>query len=382
MKFKGLMILGGVTLVVMIAAAFFAIEREDAIPGRGQLVFPDLRPRINDVREVVVAINAHTTSITHAGDIWTVKEKFGYRAGMDRVRRTILGLAELTIVEPKTKNPERYGKLGLMGLGAEGSTSTLISLKDADGNALAELIVGNRRIAKGDSSRDELYIRKPEDPQTWLAIGQLDVETSPDEWIDKQIFNIEDRRIREVRIIHPRGEVVTLRKDTQEDADFKVVPLPANAKITSPFTVNNVADTIAHLTFDDVQPATEAKLPSRGGVRAILETFDGLRVNVRIITRGGKTYATASAEFDQALVQTVAEEAPSEGAEDDGKTGQEVREEDEGQTQSAALEKPIEAVQREAEVLNEQLTGWVYIIPKFRADSIAKHQRDLISSDT
>ena len=45
---------------------------------------------------------------------------------------------------------------------AEGSLSTGVTLKDAAGNTLAEVIIGNDRPAKGNSDQKEMFIRKPE----------------------------------------------------------------------------------------------------------------------------------------------------------------------------------------------------------------------------
>ena len=371
MTSKTLSILTAVTAAaVIIVAAFFLIEQQNGIPGRGDLLFPDLMPKINEVREISVKTKDQTATVGHAGEFWTVNEQSGYRAAMDKVRMLIIGLAELRIVEPKTQNVELYHKLGLEDVEAAGSTSALVSLKGEAGTVLARLIVGKRRLAKGNSSRQEFYVRKPDHPQTWLAIGRLELELSSDAWIDKQITNIDTQRIRQVRVMHQRGHTVTIRKDTPADTDYSLVPPPTRGKVRSQFTINNIADTAAHLTLDEVRPATEVRLPARGGVKAVLETFDGLRVTLRTVKTEGKNYVTASAAFDEQLVQRPDDESTQAGEEAEGKP--------------KTPEKPTvlnsaEDVQREAKDLNERLSGWAFVIPQFRADNIAKRRRDLIS---
>ena len=44
--------------------------------------------------------------------IWSVVERDGYPADVEKVRHTLIGLAEARIVEAKTANPEFYDPTG------------------------------------------------------------------------------------------------------------------------------------------------------------------------------------------------------------------------------------------------------------------------------
>ena len=363
MKTRTLSILTVVTLLVIVAAVFFAREKQDGIPSGGALLFPDLKARLNEVKEISIQSKDARVTVTRQETFWGVNEKHGYRAAMDKVRGFLIGLAELTILEPKTSNPELYGKLGLQELDAEGSGSTLLTVRGTEGAALVTLLVGNRRLSRAGSSQDELYVRQPQEPQTWLVLGRLKPDAAPDQWLDEQILNLDSQRVQQVTVTHPGGEILTVRREDPIATDYQVVGLPEQATGLSKFTVNNIADTIAHLPLDDVQPLSDAKLPAEGGVQAVLETFDGLRVTLRIIEKGGTHYTTVRAEFDRTLVRDR-EEPPEE------------------QKDEAAFPvrlKSLEEAQEEVKQLNQNLAGWAFVIPSFRAEAIAKTKRDLSS---
>ncbi len=374
MSAKSLGILLAVTALAVAAALFLAQDNRDGIPARGQPVFPELKERINQVSEIEVVTASSAVTIARHGDVWVVKEKHDYRAAMDKVRSVVIGLAELAVLEPKTKNPEHHAKLGLRDVTAEGSQATQVTLKDGEGAALASVLIGNRNASRADSSRDEIYLRQADEPQTWLAIGRVRPEEAPIGWIDRQILDIDTQRVRQVRVTHPDGHTVLLRKAKPADLDFKLLGVPTKAKIRSQFSVNNIADTMAHLTLDDVQPRGNATLPKKGRLTVQLETFDGLRVTLTMVEQDGRHQATLSAEFDRTLVQQLSPGSEEKGEQEGEGTGRKAASSDD----AAAKLKDPKAVHQEANTLNEQLAGWVYVLPSFRAETLATRTESLI----
>ncbi len=370
MKATSLIILAAVTVILMIAVAFVTREDCAGIEGRGEKLFPDLRAQLNAVRTIRVTGKDQGVTLTHAGTHWEVKEKDGHEAASDRVRTFLIGMSELTILEPKTRNSKLYEKLGLLDAEADGSTSTHVALTNEQGDVLAEVVLGNRRPSRGAGSGEDIYTRKPGDPQTWLVAGRLTVDKTPGGWLQKQILNVDIQRVRRVQITHPGGERLTIEKDDPFDADFRVVGMPDTMKVTSQFSVNSIADTFARLTTDDVTPKAQVKAAFRQSVTATLETFDGLRVTCRTTEKDGKHYLTASAEFDQSLVLPEPEPFTPESEEGPAPA-----------TPPSWLKSP-EDVQQEVKAFNERRTGWAYEIPTFRAESLITRRSDLLTKKT
>ena len=383
MMLKTLSTLAVIAAILIAVTVFVSQRNEPASPQTGQPVFPELKATINDVSEISVATQSGTMTILRGADAWRVKEKHGYPADLGKIREALLGLAGLKILEPKTGKPELYEKLGLQDVEAEGSLSMGVTLKDAAGNTLAEVIIGNDRPAKGNGGQKELFIRKPGNSQTWLALGKLSVEKNPGEWLDKELVRVETERVRRLRVIHPDDTRLVLEKTKPADLDYRVVDLPEGQELQSQFTVNNMVSTVASLSLDDVKPRSEIPFDEQPVVTAVFETFDGLEGTVKLLRKDEKNYVKVSAAFNVDLIRNPEPEEESESEEqDDGQVGDAPEQKAQDKEETAKPEqtqiKPEAKVKAEIEALNKKVEEWVYVIPEFRADVILKKPGDLI----
>ncbi|GJL58215.1 MAG: hypothetical protein NPIRA03_10720 [Nitrospirales bacterium] len=391
MKAKTLGILAAVTLAGIVLAIFVNQKPASQFPQSGELLLPDLLSVVNDVNEIVVETKDQTVTLLRGEHTWQVKEKAGYRADVEKVKQTLIGLAELRILEPKTKNPELYDRLGLQDTEQEGSLSTTVTLKTPSNPEAALVILGNQRSAKGNPRMSEIYARKPGDPQTWLTIGNLPLEKVAGEWLDKEITALTTKRVHRVTVRHPGGETLLVSKDKPEDLDFQLDSIPAGSKVASQFNVNNVVGTLVQLSLEDVKETQEVNFQDRSGVTAVLETFDGLRLHVQTAKQVDKVFGNFSAEFDQKLIQPV-DATPSPEKEETGPAQNSAKDEkahespeanntadiqEELSSKNSILKQP-EEVQREVEAFNRRVGGWAYELPTFRVENFSKAKKDLL----
>jgi hypothetical protein len=367
---KTIVILGLVTLVVILAALFIQ-EPPTVIEGSGDLMFPDMGARVNDANEIKVSHQSATVTVVRRDHSWVVLEKSNYPAAEDRVRQYLIGLAQLRRLEPKTRNPGRYVELGLDDIGEKNTKSAHVSVTDSDGGKIADLIVGDRRPAKSDPSKSELFVRVQDDPQSWLVEGKLPNYYTTTDWLDKTILKLDRKRIREVKIIHEDGEEVAMRRQDKTANDFQLLNVPKQAKVKSTFSINSIANAFADLTLDDVLPQTEKKIATGTGLRAELTTFDGLRIIMETVKNDDDTYARFIANFDPLLIeQKTAHEAADANS---------AKSESSGQPPQG---KDAEAVKNEVERFNARWQGWSYKLPSYRFNSIAKRRDDLLEVES
>ena len=386
MKPKTLIMLTGITLVVMVGAAFFGQERQDTPVHSKELVFPDLMNRINEIHEMTIETNGATVTLVQTHNTWNVKEKGGYAADLAKIKPVLIGMAELRFREPKTKNPDLYEKLGLRDINAEGSAATLITLTAKDASAVASLLLGNQRPAKGAPSVSEMYIRKPDDSQTWLVTGKLPIEKVSGEWLDKELLHIVSKRVHQVRVTHPGGEKLIVSKDSPDALDFQVRDLPKGSKVSSQFNVNNVATSLAQLQMEDVKQSEGLDFSSKNGVQAVLETFDGLRITVETMGKDDVVLSKIEAVFDPALVYKEPEQESSENTEavneePQGSSEADSEEESKKPVAKESILKTEEEVQQEVATLNATFKNWVFDLPKFRVDNFSKKKNDFIAKE-
>lgn len=373
-------IMGAVTLVLVGAAVWVSQHKDPALPQTGQRVFPDLMAKINEVAAIRVSAAEGTFTIVREGESWNVEEKHRYPAHVGKIREALIGLGELTILEPKTSKPEFYEKLGVQDVEAEGASSTEVTLTDAAAATLAKLIVGNQHPA-GTPGQDEVYVRKSGDPQTWLAMGNLSVPTMADEWLDKNFLEVEPKRVRSLRISHPDATTLRVAKEKPDDHDFTVVNLPTGTEVESQFAVNNLVSTITSLSFDDVKPKSEIAFNDQSVVTAVFETFDGLEVTVTVLPEDEKHYVKVSAAFKDDLIWKPESEEGADAekhAEETQEADNAEKEETDVSTPEKPTIKPAAEVKTEIEALNKRVAEWVYVLPTFRAETLLKKPEDLV----
>lgn len=389
---RSILVLAVVTAVAV--GAVLSIDREPGtVAGSGELVFPALLDRVNDVARVRVTGNEGTFTLARDGEAWVVEEKERYPAEPDRMHNLILGAAGLRRVEPKTSNPEHYPKLRLEDPAGEDALSARFVLEDASGAELARWVLGNRRPSKSDPGRTELYIRTGDDPQAWLVEGSLPGGRAIIDWVARLVARIDRERLRAVEVVHADGMTVAVGKRHPADVDFILQGVPEGREIDAQYRINDIGRLLEDLRFEDVVPASALDFSGSVDKRVRVTTFDGLRIRMETVVRDGESFARLRAEVDEALAVDVAkaaeDEAGSEGAAGgtaEGGTGSEGEAggvggsgagTESGQEADAEPEAvagalhPLDAVRAEAAKLNARWTDWAYELPSFKRDYIA-----------
>src|SRR5437867_8209467 len=130
---KNLWILGGTTAVVALIAALTLHRREAAVQAStlDTKLFPAIEASINEVAAVTLEKKDGRSTLERSGESWGLKDKKGYPIDVPAARKLLIGIASMTTAEPKTDDPKLYDRLGVQEPGAEGSSSTLVTLQDA-----------------------------------------------------------------------------------------------------------------------------------------------------------------------------------------------------------------------------------------------------------
>ncbi|MCZ6598394.1 MAG: DUF4340 domain-containing protein [Planctomycetota bacterium] len=365
---KALAILVLVTLVTVAAAALAVRGRDPsrAAPEELGAVLPGLLERVNDVAEIQIEKGGESLVLRRAGETWVVPERGGYPARFERVSETLLKIARLEIVEPKTRKPERYARLGVEDPDAEDSRSTLLTLRDENGNELAALIVGNVIYGRGDQT---VHVRRAGDEQAFLCQGDLSPETNPMRWIETEIVRIDNIRMRKVEIAHADGEVLSLRKAIPAQQDFTIDAVPMDRTPKTIASGNAAGRALAYLSFDDVRRASEFDFEAAETVASSeYTTFDGLRVTVDTHVLEEESWITLQAVYeDPNTPALVVGPQPEAG---DPETAPPASDE-------AAAK--ADEVRAEVDEINARVGSWVYRVPSYKADLFVERMEDLLA---
>lgn len=234
----------------------------------GDLVLPGLAQGVNTVTEVDLkkADGTHTT-LKKDSSAWTVAER-GWPADTPKVRKLLLDLGALTVVEEKTRLATNYPQLGVEDVSAPHATGTLVDAV-SPGKSWG-LIIGKSSSGKSG------YVRVANAPQTLLAAPLLMVDSAPAGWLEHTLIDLGGERIREIEEHPAKGPEYTATRLKQGEPNFSVGPIPKGRSLTGPAVAEPIAASLAVLTLDDVRKADPGAAGSAS--RASFRTYDGLEL--------------------------------------------------------------------------------------------------------
>jgi Domain of unknown function (DUF4340) len=321
-----LLLVAGI-LVIAFAIWLSSQRHLERATSAGDLVLPGLEQVLNTVTEVRLTKGDEThTTLKKGGTLWVVGER-DYPADSGKIRKFLLDLGALNVVEEKTRNPANYPLLGVEDTTSPKATGTRVAVVTPA--RVYEIIVG--KTSGGKSG----YVRVPAKEQALLAAPSLTVDADPKHWLDHTLIDITQERVKSVEEKPAEGPAYTASREKKEQSDFTVSNIPKGRELSSPVAADPIAGALGGMTLDDAHkasaPPADAKI-----AHAIYRTFDGLEVDV-----GGRKDSTHD------LVTFTVRSTTKE-------------------------------TEAEAQKLTTQLTGWEYELPSYKYDSIFRSQEELL----
>ncbi len=214
----------------------------------GKLMFPDLAPQLQNAARIEIVHQGKTTAIVKHGDTWGLEDRGGYVVQPGKLRGMLTALTELRLVEPRTTDPAEFNRLGLEDPNGKTAESNLLRVLDPSGKTIAVLIVGHRRVRTQGNVPEQVFVRRPDDNQTWLAEGSLQVDADPQLWLDRDIMNIDHTSIATVAVTDGDAKLELAR-----DGQKLVMKQPADHPPLDDYKLDDVDRALELLTFQDVQ---------------------------------------------------------------------------------------------------------------------------------
>lgn len=344
---RGLLLLATVTLGSVALAAHAVMTRDVPVTtvAFDAPLLPGLADKLDRVAAIKVRFEDKTATVRRGEKGWVIEELDGYPVDPEKVQGLARSLVSARLLEAKTDRPERWGRLDVDEPGSprpDGGKSRAkeLALLDAQGNKLAELVVGKTRYGLFGPGRGGVYVRKTDEGRAWLLDRRIEVPEEPIDWIDRQIVDVPSSSIARV-VLRPGGadQVVVARASREADA-FALEPLPAGRSADKE-KLERLAGTLSSLSMQTVRKASEIPFPE-DAPRARFETVDGLVLEAVVHREGEGNDAVYWVRFAAATGEALPGEA-SEGA------------------------KPAA---EQARALAERLDGWAFKLAKWYGERL------------
>lgn len=375
MNLRLLLILAIVVAAIGGGAYYFTQERKalQSEAFEGGALIAGLDTRINDADRLrLESQEGGVVELVRTDGAWRMDSHHGYRANQERVTILLKRVATLKTLEPKTKKPENHARLNLDDPAGEFSLATRITVKAGE-TALADLLVGlNRPPELGGGA----FVRLWGDDQTWLAEGEFKPRRRTLDLIDRNVVNIDGRRIQAARIEHPAEaatapravavpDVVVVSKARPDQEAYSLAAATPEGHTAKPdHELSTVARLTDFLIFDEVRPASEVTFEQP--VVGVFETFDGVRLTFR---------AEAQEPDDKIWVTVAADAGPRWYGLDDFVAENKGADSEAGRI--ADQFKSPEEIAEEIAAIAASTDGWAYKLTDYKTKRLTMTSADL-----
>ncbi|MGH8704496.1 MAG: DUF4340 domain-containing protein, partial [Burkholderiales bacterium] len=337
-----LVALGGGALLFREQAAS---QRPGATGTLGQPLLKGLRA--SDVAAISIRDPKSALTIEKKDERWTIAERAGFPADLDKVREFVLKAIELKIVQAEPIADKDRARLNL------DASGTAIEFQGADGKALARLIAGRKYFRSEPENPDKApgdgrFVLLPGSDKAVYLISNPLVQATPKtaDWISKAGFAAEKVKTLEYRAADGAGWKIERSGD---HADWKLAGARAGEKLE--ITKANAASySLSSVELADV--AAKDAGPERTGLgkpaTVVATTFDDLTYTLKLGRQEGDNY--------YATLALAGEPKP------------------EGKDAEERLKRISERLPRE-----KGLSAHVLLIPKSKLEDVLKKRSELLA---
>ncbi len=305
----------------------------------GTLLLPELARQGDRIASLELRQGEKKLTLQRNGNDWRIAEREGFPANPDRIRALLIALSKTELVEPRTAVKDNWKLLELEDPAAKDAKSRAIRILDAKGAPLGDIVLGRARPDAFGPGKGGIYVRRPAETQTWLAMGDAKGGLDLKDWIALTAFEIDTTTIAKITIEHPGDEPIVVDKGDGKEAKFKLAKaLPEGMKLKQGVTIDQIGGGFAAIELDDVRRL--AATPTGDKVSVIkLEAEGGPVVTFRLRKDGEATWLSLGATGE------------SDGA------------------------------KKKAEAINARAVGWEFKLPQWKVDQIGRRMADIIEKD-
>ena len=214
-----------IILVITIIISFYRDAENRRYEGE-RFLFPKLSTAtdenslelLNDIAEIKITNFSNSFIIKRDKENWYLPNLANYPVPLDKIKKLIVGVAQLETIEPKTKNPNLHGELGLNNIDSKDNSGNYVSLINTENKEIAAILVGN----DSKFGKETRYVRKPSENQSWLVWRNFDVPKNQIDWLDESLFTIERWRVADIEIIHPNDQKILIQRENYAEQYFKI----------------------------------------------------------------------------------------------------------------------------------------------------------------
>ena len=368
MKTKTLIIL--IVILCVLAGGGFIInylKSTDRVESRMGAFLLETLPA-NQVASIIIKSPGEAVSLMKKNERWVVKTRFDYPADFSKIYDLVrkfktvkigrsFGASEDTRLRLLLKDPDDPNAPGK-------EQGTRVFLKDDKLVTLANILLGKVRQTGGERRfPDGQYVMMGQTSEIHLIDGHFSsIGKDSSSWLAKDLIKVEAKDINRITCFSPGGEDMQYELARfAKGKDLELAGISTDREVDKS-VINRVAGALSSLRMDDVaDPSTDPKsIDMETPPLIAYHLYNG------IIYRLYPSSGCSKNERCHLRIQ-VGYEKPLDVKDDAGKEETKI----EGDKKKVSKpEKSPEEYALEAKNLNERLSPWVFVIPKWKHDAL------------
>ena len=221
----------------------------------GENYFDSLKNDLNEISLIRLSQSGETFEIKKDNETWMLVNKDSYPADTNKVNTNLLALANAIKIEPKTSKAVLHGRLNLEDPSTPHAKSFLMELFDDNGNVLASAILGKRKpnlMKRGDFG---VYLRSPDEDQSWLVTGNLNASDGIKNWINTRLLDLVPDNIQSMVVERGNRTPLKFGRDSEDSNKFIMIDFIEGVETRTSIGLRSVLRRFLKVDFRDMREA-------------------------------------------------------------------------------------------------------------------------------
>lgn len=221
-----------------------------------EAIFVDLQKQLHEVDTLQIESSQGVLlSAVKSGAGWVAANKQNYPLDSDEVITLLNAFATAELNDAKTAKAENYARLGLTAVTQQDSQASLVSLKA--GERAWKILVGNT-----SSSGNGMFVRKPDDVQSWLTRTMLDLPVDETDWLETQVLDLPVADVMSISKLDSwaiQQDVKTVSENpeqplnTEDVSQWHLDNMPEGRELKYDTVLENTAEDILAIKFESLR---------------------------------------------------------------------------------------------------------------------------------
>jgi hypothetical protein len=340
---------------------------------------------VNDIASVTIQSKEDTVQLGKVDDKWVVKSRYNYPVDFKKLIDFVKKWKEAKIGRSFKASEASLARMELFppdkSEAKEDEKGIRVTLKKDDDSVIANIITGKVRENDQRASGGQ-YVRIDDSETVYLTDKNFKYMTKDSKgWIDKDLLDIKEEDIQKVVCRNKTNEeIFTIQRDKKGE-DAKLVNVPEGRK-QKKSEVSSVLRALSSLRIEDIENPSDKQTDKSEINKMTFSLFNGkvytLYPEKKFKNNDDVHCLRIEVAFQKPPETETKEEKPPESPDSVTPVPEEKTETDKEDDAKKKETKTPEELAYEAETDNKQLSGWTYVIAKWKYENFISNIEELL----